>query len=231
MKGKTAQKILTKVKKDYEDISEDFNITRKSDWKEFHLFLDYIKDGSYLADLGCGNGRFYSFIHKHRKIKYVGVDNSPKLLKYAEEQLKNTKSLTEPKFLLGDLLNVPLKAAEIDVTVSIASLHHIPSREFRQEAIKEMFRILKKNGILIISVWNLFQPKYKKYIWKSRLQHILSFGKYDCRDTLIPWGKSGVKRYYYAFTPNELRKLLEENGFEIISEHITNNFVFICKKS
>jgi hypothetical protein len=92
-----------------------------------------------------------------------------------------------------------------------------------------MWRILKEKGTLIITVWNLFQPKYKKYIWKSRLRHILSFGKYDSRDTFIPWGKTGVNRYYYAFKPKEFIKLVD-NKFEIIKEIKGNNLIYICRK-
>lgn len=225
MQAKTAQKILEKVHKDYEEISDDFNITRKSDWKEFNLFLDYIKNGDHLTDLGCGNGRFYNFIKKHRKINYIGIDNSKALLDHARKEFK------EVKFIEENLLNLSLKNNTIDVAAVIASLHHIPSKKLRTKAVQEIYRILKKNGLAIITVWNLFQKKYKKYIWKSRLRHILSLGKYDSRDTFIPWGKTGVKRYYYAFKPAELKKMLAQNNFKIIFEHIGNNITFVCKKS
>lgn len=225
MQAKTAQKILKKVRRDYEEISDDFNQTRKSDWKEFNLFLDYIKNRDHLADLGCGNGRFYNFLKKHRKINYIGIDNSKALLKHARKELK------EVKFVEGSLLELPLKNNSIDVAVAIASLHHIPSKKLRKKTLEEIFRVIKLNGLAIITVWNLFQAKYKKYIWKSRLRHILSLGKYDSRDTFIPWGKTGVKRYYYAFKAVELKKLLAQNNFKIIFEHIGNNITFVCKKS
>lgn len=226
MNQKTAKKLLQKVVEDYNKISEDFDKTRKSDWKEFELFLDYIKNGQFVADLGCGNGRFYKFISKHREIKYLGIDNNEKLLEKARKDFKKDE---KEEFVKGDLISLPLDNEMVDIAVSIASLHHIPSTDFRNKSIQEIHRILKKEGILILTVWNLFQPKYKKYIWKSRLRYILSFGKYDTRDTFIPWGKSGVKRYYYAFTAKELKALLKPH-FEIIKEQHENNFVFICKK-
>ncbi|MEK7673374.1 MAG: methyltransferase domain-containing protein [Patescibacteria group bacterium] len=225
MKSKTAKKMLKKVVEDYDNLSKDFDQTRQYSWKEFKGFLPYIRDNDHLIDIGCGNGRFYKFITKNKKISYLGIDNSEKLLEKAREQNP------QAKFITGSFLELPVDKNIADDIVAIASLHHVPGKDFRLKAIQELYRILKPNGILIISVWNLFQPRYKKYIWRARLRHILSLGSYDSRDTMIPWGKTGIKRYYYAFTQQELRELLEQNGFKTIKEEIGNNFVFICQKS
>lgn len=225
MKAKTAKGLLRKVAADYNSISDDFDRTRQTDWKEFESFLSHIKNKDLLADLGCGNGRFYNFIRKKRKIDYTGIDISENLLKKAKKQFKIAK------FIEGNLLKLPLRTRSTNVALSIASLHHIPSSKLRHKALMETRRILKKNGTLILTVWNLFQPKYKKYIWIARLRHIISLGKYDWRDTFIPWGKSGIKRYYYAFTESELQKLLKECGFKILEKQSGRNLIFICKES
>lgn len=222
MKEKVAQKLLKKVIKDYSHISEDFDQTRQHQWKEFEAFLPYLKENSSVVDIGCGNGRFYKFLKEKLKTHYTGIDNNPELIKIAKKTFK------EANFIQGDLLKIPLKTASIDTALEIASLHHIPTKKLRLEAIKELYRILKNNGIAIITVWNLFQPKYKKYVWKARLKSL--FGKYEARDTFIPWSKTGINRYYYAFKAQELRNLLEKQGFEVIKETHGNNFVFICKK-
>ncbi|MDP2642647.1 MAG: class I SAM-dependent methyltransferase [Candidatus Peregrinibacteria bacterium] len=222
MREKTAISLLKKVKKDYTEISEEFDKTRKTKWEEFDNFLKYIKDKNIVADVGCGNGRFYEFLKKHKTTKYIGIDNNKKLLEKAKKE-KNAK------FIKGDLLKIPLKKESVNVVLEIASLHHIPSKKLREKAIKEVNRVLKKNGIFIVSVWNLFQPKYKKYIKKAFLRAILTLGKYDFRDTFIPWAKK-AERYYYAFKEKELKRLLETNNFEIIEQGKNNNIVFICKK-
>lgn len=224
MRQKTSKKLLEKIQNDYNFIAEEFDQTRQNNWEEFELFLEYIKNGDNLADLGCGNGRLYAFIKQHRKINYTGIDISKNLIEKAK------KAHPEVQFMLGDLLSLPLGNENFDTVTAIASLHHIPSNKLRKKALQEMHRILKKDGILILTNWNLFQPKYKKYIWKSRFRSILTLGKYNSRDTFIPWRKSGINRYYYAFTENELKGLLDATGFEIITARTKNNFLFICQK-
>ena len=112
MKAKTAQQLLDKVVEDYNKISSDFHKTRKTDWKEFHLFLDFIKDHQAIADLGCGNGRLYNFLRKHRQIRYTGVDNSQKLLDIAKENFKSN-------FIKGDLIDIPLETNSKDIITAI----------------------------------------------------------------------------------------------------------------
>lgn len=224
MRQKTAQKLRKKVVEDYDNIAKEFDITRKTEWTSFPIVLPYIKDGGYIVDLGCGNGRVLKFLEKHKKFKYLGIDNSKNLLKLAEKNHKKRK------FLQADMLKLPIKSKSADTALAIASLHHIPSKKLREKAVQEANRILKNNGLYILTTWNLFQPKYKKYIWLARIKSILSLGLYDTRDTFIPWGKSGIKRYYYAFKSEELKNLLKNNGFEILKTHIDNNFVIICRK-
>jgi alkylated DNA repair protein alkB family protein 8 len=230
MRKKIAEKLSRKVVEDFDNIAEEFDKTRKSNWKEFDSFLPYIKDNQILIDLGCGNGRFFHFIKKHRKIKYLGIDKSKKLIEKACEALKNTQNNNETKFIEGDILKIPVDNNFADVVSAIASIHHIPSQELQGKAIHEIHRILKPDGIAIITVWNLYQPKYRKYIWYSWIKWLLSLGAYDINDVFIPWGNSGIKRYYHAFTKNKLERLIKKNGFEIIKYEITDNIIFICKK-
>jgi len=224
MRKKITDRLLKKVKEDYSLIASDFDRTRRrQESTAYSMMIDFIKDKDIFVDLGCGNGRAYDFISKRKNIKYIGVDNNKKLLEKAREQFNE-------KFIEGDLLNLPLEQELADVALAGASLHHIPSKNLRMKALSEAYRILKPNGIFIITVWNLFQPKYKKYIWRSRIKWLISLGSYDSRDTFIPWMHTGIKRYYYAFTPKELKCLLEKTGFKILKSEVSKDIVFICQK-
>lgn len=162
-------------------------------------------------DAGCGNGRLADFL-KDEPIKYTGIDNSKELLKIAK---KKYPKLT---FRHGDILKLPFPKAYFDSVWCIAVLHHLPAKSLQLKALKEMKRVLKKNGVLLLTVWNLWQKKYRKYINKKT------------RHAFIPWGpEKKVKRFYYAFTKEELCKLICQAGLTPSTLNPTpHNFSFAC---
>jgi SAM-dependent methyltransferase len=231
MKAKTAKELLEKVEADYSKIASEFDETRKWLWPEFDFFKKHLKNDLTILDFGCGNGRLYEFFEK---VNYIGIDNNKEFIKIAQ------KNYPSAKFVLGNLIQMP-STYQADLIFSIASFHHVPSLVLRKKSIHVLKQNLKHDGLLILFVWNLFQKKYIKYIFKSIFKFVITFGKYDWNDTFIPWGKSDVKRYYHAFTPNELKRLFNKNGFEILEMFYTrkgkkvsflksHNICLVCKK-
>lgn len=213
MKEKKAKKIMEDVKKTYNTIAEDFSNTRNRTEHEFKMFVKYIHPDKKILDLGCGNGRFLVFLKELIKEKdlaqnYIGVDNSKELLKIAREKHPGIN------FILGDQLQIPLKNDTCDLIFNIRAFHHIPSKKLRVDALKEMKRVLKNDGIMVISVWNLWQMKYAKELASAFARWILTAGNYACNDTLIKWGKKR-KRYYHAFTRQEFIKTVKSAGMKI----------------
>lgn len=210
MKEETAKELLKKVKQDYEIIAKEFSKTREQPWEEFEYFKQHVKQGNKIADIGCGNGRLLKTLGTD--FDYIGIDKSKKMIAEAK------KCFGKDRFKCGDMLDIPLENESKDVVFSIASFHHIPSKKFREKALKEMRRILHSNGLLIISVWNLFQKKSMAQIFKS-----LFSPKYDFRDIFVKWGNSGVARYYHAFTPWELKNMIKNAGFDILEMYYTKH--------
>ena len=220
MKSEIARQILEKVKLDYDTIASEFSQTRKAPWAEFETFKSKIPPHATIADIGCGNGRLIESLPKD--ITYTGIDISKNLLSEAKK-LHPTKAFTE-----GSLLDIPLPPNSVDVTFCIATLPHIPSRELREKAIHELIRITKPNGIIIISVWNLWQRKYLPSILKAILSKIFR-GPHDWNDLFIGWNNK-LERYYHAFTKSELHRLVakELTIEKIFTSH--HNIIVICKK-
>jgi ubiquinone/menaquinone biosynthesis C-methylase UbiE len=226
MKPQKAAEILKKVEADYTTIAQDFSQNRGTrKWEEFEFFKKYIdeqKKALTVADIGCGNGRLLGSLPKN--IHYTGIDNNEALL---EEARKNHPGKT---FIQGDLLKIPLTDGSQEISCCIAALHHIPSLILRKKAVEELGRITKKDGIIIVTVWNLWQKKYSRNILKA-LASFFTGGKMQWNDLFIGW-KNKVDRYYHAFTRCEFKKLFSENtDLEILEFHQTpHNLCIICKK-
>ena len=212
MKKKFIQFLLKKVPSDYNTVSQTFSNSRNKPWAEFDLYKNACFKNAEVLDLGCGNGRLF-FSLKDKNINYIGLDNSTGLLKQARENLKGE----DVNLIEGDFLNIPLPDNSVDLICAVASFHHLPSNEIRLKALKEMKRVLRPNGKVFISVWNLYQKKYIKFIFES----LFRLGKYDFGDTFIKLG--GVKRYYHAFTPWSLSNLISKSEFRILEKHYYKN--------
>ncbi len=204
-----AKKIIHQLAQDYDNISDHFDITRQHNWSTIQdLIGQYVKKDQNILDLGCGNGRLTKNLPSN--INYTGLDISPKLISLAR------KNNPEHKFQTGDLTNLPFPDHTFDIIFAVASIHHIPSNTLRRQAISEIYRVLKQEGIFIMTNWNLYQPKYLPYF---NTNHILD-KKMDENDTLIPWknsaGETVISRYYHAFDLDEIQKLILRKDFNII---------------
>jgi len=108
--------------------------------------------------------------------------------------------------------------------------------EMRQQVLSEIKRVLKPNGLAIITVWDLWsKPKRKRsIIWQSFLS-FLGLSKLDLCDVMIEW--QGVKDFYFhCFSPYSFKKLIQESGFDIvkygrIESRRGANLYIVAKKS
>lgn len=195
--------VLNKVKTDYKLISAEFSKTRQKPWPEFKIFLKKLglekkSRKIKLLDAGCGNGRLYDFL-KNKPIDYIGIDNNKNLLKIAKQKYPLAR------FCCADVTRLPFPNNSFDAVWCIAVLHHLP-KVLHLKAFKEFHRVLKPNGKLMLTVWNLWQRKYKNFIDKKT------------NIALIPWGQAKkVKRYYYAFKKAKLKNLLKKSGFTLLN--------------
>ncbi|MFZ3057617.1 MAG: methyltransferase domain-containing protein [Minisyncoccales bacterium] len=220
MDGKYAKKILDKTVLDYNSIADKYSRVREKDWPEFNFLFDkYLLPNDKVLDLGCGNGRFYQSF-KNKEVDYLGIDVSSKLI----EITKNNHP--EGKFEVSSVDSI--LSDSFDKVYSIAVLHHIPSHEFRLNFLKEIKRVLKDNGSLILTVWNL-KDKIKK-------RSFLDWFRLDKGDVFLPWYGSR-DTYFHCFNLEELIQLLKEVGFEIIDkgeilvgERPYSNFYIVGRK-
>lgn len=237
MKLETAINLIKKTKKDYSKVAFDFSVTRKFIWSEFLDWKDLVKEGDNILDFGCGNGRLIEIL-KDKKINYFGVDLSEEFIKIARSSYPNYNFQTiNEKNFLKDKKILPFSDKYFNIIFCIATFHHIPSKKLRKKLLKEFYRILKFDGYLIISVWNLKKIRFFKYLIKYTFLKICGKMKLEFGDCFIPYQttdkKYKIERYLHIFSKRGLKKLVEVVGFKI--ERIfysknKNNLILILKK-
>ena len=232
MDQETAEKILKETEQGYDLIAGKFSETRKYFWRGLEFIGDYVKNGDKVLDFGCGNGRLLE-LFSDKNIDYFGVDVSKKLIETARkkylEKADNFENISSSDSLA-------LADNSFNTIFSIAVFHHFPSKKYREDVAKELYRVTKKDGHIIITVWNLYQKRYIKNILRNWKNKIFGKSNLDWNDCYISFTDNEGKkfqRFHHAFTKRELKKLFSSAGFRIEKCETINNrkIIFIGRKS
>lgn len=101
-----------------------------------------------VLDIGCGSGNALAMMyHKNKKAHYFGVDYSKDSVKIARKNNKEAVERGHIKIAHADVVDMPYKNDSFDLIISIESFYYWKDYE---KAAREISRVLKKNGTLII---------------------------------------------------------------------------------
>lgn len=147
----------------YDAIAPHFSATRFAKWPKVASFINSLLPGQLILDAGCGNGKYLGL---NPNCFYIGCDISAPLVGICAER--------GHEVLVADALNLPYRSGFGDAAISIAVLHHLSTEERRRKAITELIRVVKKGGVVLITVWaveqedkkllNKWTPLTEKYI-------------------------------------------------------------------
>ena len=98
-----------------------------------------------IADLGAGDGGF-ALLLSQRAARVIAVDASPRMLEVGREQAQRN-GVSNIDFRQGDMEELPVESAAVDLVFFSQSLHHAPHPE---RALREAARILRPGGRIVI---------------------------------------------------------------------------------
>lgn len=127
----------------------------------------------------------------------VGIDVSVAALAAARSRLGSLRAVR------ADVRLLPFTAGAFDVVVSNSTLDHFPSADQIAVALRELRRVLRPGGSLILSLDNVANP-----VIALRAMAPYSF-----------WRRLGVVPYYVGAShgPDGLRRAVAETGFEVLA--------------
>lgn len=161
------------------------------------------KNGEKIVDLGCGDG-FYLYLLSRLpvKLKLTGFDHDQVVLENARKNLfpKNIK------LIKGDLMQIPIRKNTFIKAIMTEVLEHV---EDDKKTLAEVYRILKPNGILVLTVPNYYFP----FLWDP-INWILQnlFGTHIGGIGFFAGIWARHKRLYKK---ENLQKLIKNTGFKI----------------
>ena len=196
------------VQDTYEEIADRFDHTRYSIWENVRLFIESMPSNSTVLDAGCGNGKTMLY---RKDLNFYGIDKCKNFVNICKSKDLNVYE--------ADILQLPFENNSFDYVICTAVIHHLESFERRKKAISELYRVLKPNGKLLISVW--FNIKESIQATKKKVEYLGN------NDYLIPWGNNKF-RYYHFMTFKELSELFNDYKYDVIISY-GNFFITISK--
>jgi len=114
-------------------------------WKAIAEALLRLMPPVVIADLGAGDGSFSLLLTQNAE-KVIAVDSSAKMIEFAREQA-HRHHVKNADFRLGDMEELPIDDASVDIVFFSQSLHHALHPE---RAIAEAARVLRPGGRVAI---------------------------------------------------------------------------------
>lgn len=157
-----------------------------------------------VLDLGCGRGFYLKVLSSYwSDLKLYGVDLNQDYLKTAKEILKGRRV----QLIKADATKLPFSDNFFDRIIASEILEHIKDD---QKALSEIYRVLKPNGIVMMTVPNRNYP----FLWDP-LNWILE----KTFHTHVPagiWWLAGIwADHQRLYDKKELNRKLKKAGFKI----------------
>ena len=110
--------------------------------------LDRLPPGITVLDVGCGIGGSSRILAQDYGFAVTGITISPQQVKRAQEL---TPEELHVQFLVDDAMALSFPDASFDVVWSIEAGPHMPDKAI---FAKELMRVLKPDGMLVVADWN-----------------------------------------------------------------------------
>lgn len=171
----------------FDSIAESWNVIRSEYFEERLkykiLSITNVKD-KVVADLGCGTG-FVSLALANEAGIIFSVDSSRNMLKELSTTISK-KGYKNVYPIKSSLDNLALFDESLNTVFINMALHHIKDAK---KAIEEMYRVLKKDGVVVIS---------------------------DVMEHEGEWAREEMFDEWLGFSNEQMTKWLEDAGFKNI---------------
>lgn len=201
----------------WEQQASTYGLSHEASWGDSHMIAleiaeicDALPDAGRVLDVGCANGYSTEEILKRRPhLDMVGIDFSPEMIRLAQKRATGTDSGVT--YETADVRHLPYSDASFDAVYTTRTLINLPNWEEQEAAIRELLRVTRPGGIVLISeaFWEplcklnavreiaglppLVEHDFNRYLKLNKVRQLFqSLG--------VEWTHTGFSSVYYLGT-------------------------------
>ena len=204
----TIETIFNNIAPHYELMNKIMSLGLDKFWRQKVVDLLKVEPGTNILDLACGTGDLTIMLAEKLKDKgqVIGLDCSTKMLEIGKKNIEEQNLSSVIELMQGDARDLPFSRQQFDYVVTAFALRNISDRV---SALKEMKRVLKTDGIIVIldifqvTIWGYRQ--LVMFYFKQVIPHLakLIFNQYQEYN----WLPQSIEEF---ITTEELTLELEE---------------------
>jgi len=167
-------------------------------------YLD-IKKGDVLLDVGCGEGFYPMIISELYDCKIYAIDHDEEILSLARTHFDGKKDVNLSQ---GSIYTLEFKDKFFDKVICSEVIEHL---EKDNDAVKEIYRVLKPGGKAVFTVPNENYP----LLWDplNKVRNWIGLGHFNAYNRILggvwSWGHQRL------YSPRSLVEVLEKNKFKV----------------
>lgn len=189
---------------------------RKFHLKRYEFAAKYV-EGLNVADIACGTGygtKTLKVLGDAREV--LGVDLDVGAVEYARTKHDGEGIL----YMEGNAASIDVESSSFDVVVSFETIEHLPCEV---DLLKEFYRLLKREGVLIISTpnnWPLTEFHLRKYDYNSFIEEL---GRYFKVEAIYNQNSGGHSVFNHQQEEGIVRTTKE-------NKELAECFIAVCSK-
>lgn len=211
----------------YDELTRDIDYASFADFYEKIFQLEGIEVKSIL-DLACGTGSLTCLLAE-RGYETIGVDISEDMLAEAFGKSMEVQGI-RPMFLNQDLRELDLYGTSDCAVCCLDGINYLDSPQDAEKAFSRLKFFVEPRGLLIFDINSEFKLRGLDgdmfvdedddvfCVWRTEFDEDKNQCFYGMdifkRQNSGLWKRSREEHYEYAYTPEQLKAILEANGFE-----------------
>ena len=212
-------KRLNRINRDfYCATAAEFDAARQAAWQGWERLLAVIDlPLRSVLDLGCGNGRFASFLaaRQSQRFEYIGIDSNADLLARARRQAAAAPNI-EARLIEADIVLDRPPREQAQLVALFGLLHHVPGFSNRRALMAAAARSVLPGGYLVFAAWRF----YERARFRERIQPWPAGIEVEAHDYLLDWRRGErALRYCHYVDDAEHAQLIDATGLPVIADY------------